>query len=93
MSVGFEVEEFRDHYYLVRGEVDGDAVETRFLADPAALDALGVGSSPAANVVRATVAFLLQRQRLDELPPQADLEDVAAAYPDFEDALRAALDA
>lgn len=44
-------------------------------------------------MVRATVAFLLQRQRLDELPPQADLEDVAAAYPDFEDALRAALDA
>lgn len=93
MSVGFEVEEFRDHYYLVRGEVDGDAVETRFLVDPAALDALGVGSSPAADVVRATVAFLLQRQRLDELPPQVDLEDVAAAYPDFEDALRAALDA
>lgn len=93
MSVGFEVEEFRDHYYLVRGEVDGDAVETRFLADPGALDALGVGGRPAVDVVRATVDFLLQRQRLDELPPQVDLEDVAAAYPDFEEALRAAFDA
>lgn len=91
MSVPFEVEELRDHYYLVRSEQDGDPAETRFFADPAALEGLGLGEASAVDVVRATVDYLLKHQRLDDLPTQVDVEDVAAAYDDYAETIRAGL--
>ena len=91
MSVPFEVEELRDHYYLVRAEQDGDRAETRFFVDPAALAGLELGEASAVDVVRATVHYLLKHQRLDDLPTQVDVEDVAAAYDDYVETIRAAL--
>lgn len=93
MSIPFEVEELRDNYYLVRGAQDGELAETRFYVDPDALDGLGLEGAAGADVVRATVDFLLQRQRIDDLPTQVDIQDVAAAYEDFIDSLRASLGA
>lgn len=91
MSVPFEVEEIRDHHYLVRGEEDGDTMETQFVVDPDALEQLGVPDAPAEDVVRVTAEYLLQRQRQDDLPTRVDIEDVAAAYEDFAHELREGL--
>lgn len=93
MSVPFEVEELRDHYYLVRAGVDDTTAETRFFLDPAALDGLGLAGADPLEVVRVTAAFLLERQRIDDLPTQVEMEDVAAAYPDCVEALREQLGA
>ncbi len=91
MSVPFEVEHLRDQLYIVRAEVDGDPAMARFLVDEGALERLGVAGASEVDVVSATATFLLQRQRLDDLPTQVDVEDVAVAYDDFAEHLRSAL--
>ncbi|HHU40359.1 MAG TPA: hypothetical protein GXZ45_13895 [Propionibacterium sp.] len=88
MSIPFVVEELRDRYYLVRGTQDGDATETRVFVDPAVQSGLALDGVPPEDVVRVTIDFLLERQRIDDLPTQVDLEDVAAAYEEFETHLR-----
>jgi hypothetical protein len=37
------------------------------------------------RIIEATVAYLVQRQRADDLPANLDLDDVAAAYDDYVD--------
>ena len=91
MSDPASVEPFGEHYFLVRGEESGDAVATRFYVDPGFMERLEVPGATEAEVVRASMSYLLDHQRIDELPPQLDLDDVAAAYDGFEDHLRATL--
>jgi hypothetical protein len=88
MSDLSSVEPFGEHYFIVRGEESGDTVETRFYVDPGFMERLGVPGAAEEEVVRAAMSYLLQHQRLDELPPQLDLDDVAAAYDGFEGHLR-----
>lgn len=93
MSNQFEVESGEDHYYFVRGEQDGDPVEIRVLIDPEVVASMGLPSAPDEDLVRATVSFLLEHQRIDELPPQLSLADVAAAYEGFSEQLKTRLSA
>lgn len=85
------VEPLGGHAYLVSGQQDGTAVEVRVVVDPAFLATLEVDGGEEARAVEATVGYLLGHQRLDELPPQLYLEDVAAAYADFAEHLQGRL--
>jgi hypothetical protein len=49
---------------------------------------LTTDESDETRIIEATAAYLIARQRADDLPPQLDLDDVAAAYDGFEDDLR-----
>ncbi|HEU5417530.1 MAG TPA: hypothetical protein VFV41_07535 [Streptosporangiaceae bacterium] len=83
-----EVETLGEHRYLVRARQDDDIVEIRLIATPAVIARLAPGEADETRIIRATAAYLIARQRADDLPSQLDLDDVAAAYDGFEDDLR-----
>ncbi len=70
--------------FLVRGRQDGEPVDVRLHVEPVSLSRWGLGHIAPREVVDVTMAYLLGHQRLDELPPLVDLEEVAAAYDGFE---------
>ena len=86
------IEAMDDHRYLVRATQDDDVVDVSVRVDPDFGQRLGITAS-GPEIVGAAMAFLLQRQRMDDLPAQLDLEDIAAAYGEFAERLRSALDA
>lgn len=86
--VELQIESLGDHDYLLRIGMDDDVVTVRVYADPDVVSGLGGDEQ---RVVAATVAFLTARQRADDLPADLDLADVAAAYDDYLDRLRAEL--
>jgi hypothetical protein len=57
-------------------------------ASPAVIARLTTEETDEARIIQATAAYLIARQRADDLPPQLDLDDVAAAYEGFEADLR-----
>lgn len=78
-----------DHSYLLHlPDPDGSAVDVRVYASPDVLDRLGVDPGDEPRVVQATAAYLLARQRADELPAFLELDDVAAAYEGYVEDLR-----
>lgn len=88
MSDQPQVESLGDHHYLVRARQGEDTVELQVRATPAVIARLTGDETDETRIIEATVAYLIARQRADDLPPQLDLDDVAAAYDGFEDALR-----
>ena len=83
-----ETEPLGAGYFLVRGDEGGEPVTLRVHVDPGFLASLGIGHEDGLAVVDVTLAYLLGHQRLDELPPEVDLEEVIAAYDTFEPLLR-----
>ena len=83
-----ETESMGAGYYLVRGRQGDELVDVRLHLDPGFLDGRGLAQVDESTVVEVTMSYLLQRQRLDELPAALELEDVAAAYDGFEAHLR-----
>lgn len=79
------IEALGDHTFVVHLlDLEGEAVEVRVYASPAVLVRLGaVNALDEHDVVEATTAYLLARQRADELPPFLELDDVAAAYDEY----------
>jgi len=77
-----------DHRYLVRAWQDDEVVEVLLVATPDVVARIAGEATAESAVVDASVAWLLERQRVDELPAEVDLDDVAAAYADFETDLR-----
>lgn len=88
MSDQPQVESVGDHHYLVRARQGEDIVEIQIRATPAVIARLTSDESDETRIIEATAAYLIARQRADDLPPQLDLDDVAAAYAGFDDALR-----
>lgn len=80
-----QVEYLGEHRYLVRARQGEDVVEIVVYASPVVIARLAAAEIDEARIVEATAAFLFTRQRPDDLPPQLDLEDVAAAYDGFEE--------
>lgn len=78
-----------DHSFLAHVTAGDQSLEVRVYANPELVERLGLAEEDA---VRATLGFLLAHQEAQDLPQVLDLEDAAAAYPDFEDALRAGTD-
>ncbi len=88
MGDAARVEALGEHRYVVHGSQDGDPVDVWVYATPAVIDHVSGGHDDESAVVEAAVSWLLARQRVDELPPNVDLDDVVAAYPQFETDLR-----
>lgn len=78
------VEALGDHNYLIRALEGEDTVEIRMYASPSVLGRLPVDTDEN-RVIEATAAYLIQRQRADDLPATLDLDDVAAAYDGYLD--------
>ena len=83
-----QVEALGGHRYLVRARQDEDIVEIQVYATPDVIARFISARTDETRIIEATVAYLIARQRPDDLPPQLDLDDVMAAYEGFEDALR-----
>ena len=82
------VEAIGDHDYVVRAPQGEDIVEIRVRATPSVIARLAGDETDEARIIEATVAYLIARQRADDLPPELDLDDVTAAYDGFEDDVR-----
>ena len=92
MSEAVEVEAQGDHQFVVRLQGDGEGTESWFRLSPGVLEDLGVGPDGEEDLVRRTVDFLLQHQDAADFPDVVELEDVAASYDGYLDAVRPAGD-
>ena len=91
MQRNWTIEALGSHDFLVHGTEHGDPVDVRVILHTDALEDLGLTDVSDEQIVDGTVAFLLEHQRLDDLPAEVELEVVAAAYDNFADWLRARL--
>ncbi|MFF4340902.1 hypothetical protein ACFY00_13330 [Kitasatospora sp. NPDC001540] len=82
MAVDIRVESLGDHEYLVR--VADGAVEaaTQVRVTDGVLERPGLAGGDEGRIVRETVAFLVERQPVIDIPPMIDLDDLADAYGD-----------
>ncbi|MBX6750131.1 MAG: hypothetical protein IRY85_10765 [Micromonosporaceae bacterium] len=83
-----KIDALGEHRFLVRTRQDDDVVEVLVRASPAAVARFIDNEADEIRVIEATFAYLLTRQRADDLPPQLDLDEVLAAYADLEDDVR-----
>jgi hypothetical protein len=84
MPENLTIQTVGEHRYLVRTQQDEDAVEILVRASPTMVARLTQGGADEIRVIEATIAYLTDRQRADDLPPQIDLDEMAAAYEGFE---------
>ncbi|QIM23153.1 hypothetical protein G7075_14435 [Phycicoccus sp. HDW14] len=93
MSENPTVEAVGDHNYVLHLQAaDGDAVEVTIYASPDVIAALtGTIDADEGKVVEATLAYLLARQGVDDLPAFLELDDVAGAYQGYVEDLRGQL--
>lgn len=93
MSDDPTVEVLGDHQYLLHlQDAEGGAVEISVYASPDVVAPLTDGNNADEyQVVEATTAYLLARQRVDDLPTFLELDDVAAAYEGYVDDVRSRL--
>ena len=89
MTEPVTIESQGDHEYLVRLSGEDEVVESWFRVTPEVLAQMQLGDVEEASVVRRTVEFLLRHQGVPDFPVVVELEDVIAAYADYEKALRA----
>jgi hypothetical protein len=79
------VEALGDHNFLIRVREGEDTIEIRVHASPGVVQRMAVVDADENRIVEATAAYLIQRQRADDLPATLDLDDVAAAYDGYID--------
>jgi hypothetical protein len=87
MTDPFEIEAQGESEFVVRLRGDGGEAESWFRLSPGLRDELGVDVDDE-ELVRRTVRFLLGHQDVADFPDIVEIEDVAAGYPDFLDAVR-----
>ena len=81
-----------DQRYLVSATSDNDDVQIVVEITPEVRKWGHRRGYDEQSVVEAAIAYLIARQRVDELPAQLFLEDVDAAYDDFRSTIVAWLD-
>ncbi|MBY8888297.1 hypothetical protein K7472_26165 [Streptomyces sp. PTM05] len=91
MSDQCDIEPLGGHEYLVRVHHPAEIVESRFQATERVMADLHAGAGDERRVIEATMDFLRDKKSADELPQLVDLDDVAASYDDYVDALRGRL--
>ncbi len=95
MTDATTVEVLGDHAYALHLEdAEGGAVEIRVYASPDVVDRImAVTRTDEHRIVEATTAYLIARQRADDLPTFLELDDVAAAYDGYIEDMRGRLSA
>jgi hypothetical protein len=89
MTDVLDIEPQGEHQFVVRLSRREEAVESWFNLSPSVLDDLGVREEDEEELVRRTVAYLLQHQDVADFPTIVELEDVIATYDDYPDVVRA----
>ncbi|KDN88137.1 hypothetical protein [Kitasatospora cheerisanensis] len=82
MAADIRVEPLGDREYLVRVEEGAAKVSTRVRVTDTVLDRTGLPEAEESRVVHETVAILIERQPVIDVPPMIDLDDLADAYGD-----------
>lgn len=80
MGVEIRVEPLGDHEHLVRVREGAAEAETRIRATDGVLDLPQITGADETRIVHETVAFLVERQPVIDIPPMIDLDDLADAY-------------
>jgi hypothetical protein len=83
-----EIEPQGPHQFVVRLRDREETAESWFNLSPAVLGDLGSGADDEEDLVRRTVAYLLDHQDVADFPSVVELEDVLATYDDYRDAIR-----
>jgi len=81
-------EDLGDHRFLVTVTEGDDLAEIQVYVDPAMVEGVALVPADEERLVQAAIAFLLERQRADDLPTRIDLDEVAAVYDGFLDDIR-----
>lgn len=76
------IEALGEHTYLIRVVEGEDTIEIRMHASPDVM-ALLPADTDEHRLIEATAAYLIRRQRADDLPARLDLDDVAAGYDSY----------
>ncbi|MGR6963501.1 hypothetical protein ACU610_03450 [Geodermatophilus sp. URMC 61] len=87
MTDPLEIEAQGESEFLVRLRGDGGETESWFRLTPELREELDLDVDDE-ELVRRTVHFLLGHQDVADFPDIVEIEDVAAAYPDYLDAVR-----
>ena len=87
MTDPFEIETQGESEFVVRLRDAGAETESWFRLSPGLREELGLDVDDE-ELVRRTVRFLLGHQDAADFPDIVEVEDVAAAYPDYLDAVR-----
>jgi hypothetical protein len=84
------VEALGEHTYLIRVLEGEDTIEISMRATPEVVAQLP-DDTDELRLIEVTAAYLIARQRADDLPAAFDLDDVAAAYEGYLDDIAAQL--
>jgi hypothetical protein len=84
------VEVTGEHTYLIRVREGEDTIEISMRASPEVVAQLP-DDTDELRLIEVTAAYLIARQRADDLPAAFDLDDVAAAYEGYLDDIAAQL--
>ncbi|XAS72073.1 hypothetical protein VUN82_23875 [Micrococcaceae bacterium Sec5.1] len=93
MEKSFDVELVNQDEYLVRWASEGQTGESVFRITPEFLAEAGLDGQDGQFITEETANFLAEHQPVIDFPQTMDLEEVAAAYPDFAQQLRSRLEA
>ncbi|MFB7469856.1 hypothetical protein [Kitasatospora sp. NPDC056184] len=80
MAVEIQVEPLGDHEHLVRVREGAAEAETRIRVTDGVLGLPQITGADETRIVHETMAFLVERQPVIDIPPMIDLDDLADAY-------------
>ncbi|BCW47425.1 hypothetical protein [Arthrobacter sp. StoSoilB5] len=92
MEKSFDVELVNQDEYLVRWASEGQTGESVIRITPEFLAEAGLDGQDGQFVTEETANFLAEHQPVIDFPQTMDLEEIAAAYPDFTEQLRSRLE-
>ncbi|MCT9869825.1 hypothetical protein [Paenarthrobacter aurescens] len=93
MDKTFDIELVNHNEYLVRWASEGQTGESLVHTNPEFLAEVGLGGFDEQLIVEETTAYLAEHQPVIDFPQTVDLEEIAAAYTDYAEQLKARLDA
>ncbi|MDR6638416.1 hypothetical protein [Paenarthrobacter nitroguajacolicus] len=91
MEKTFDIEPVNQNEYLVRWRSEGQTGESLVHTNPEFLAEAGLDSFDEQLVVEETATYLAEHQPVIDFPQTVDLEEIAAAYGDYAEQLRARL--
>jgi hypothetical protein len=93
MEKSFDVELVNQDEYLVRWGSEGQTGESVFRITPEFLTDARLDGQDGQLITEEAANFLAEHQPVIDFPQTVDLEEIAAAYPDFAQQLRSRIEA
>ncbi|WP_311211900.1 MULTISPECIES: hypothetical protein [unclassified Arthrobacter] len=93
MEKSFDIELVNQNEYLVRWASEGQSGESLVHTNPEFLAAVGLDGFDEQLVVEETTTYLAEHQPVIDFPQTVDLEEIAAAYPEYTEQMKVRLDA